>query len=108
MTQKCINLSIEAQIFEDLEVSSFSLLIDGGSGFYWTSYLTVCAKYIGKDSKELKTKLLSLIELGENSTSEALFNEIEKSILKENQIQRNLIALATQIWLDLRLALERN
>ena len=95
LTHKCISSSLKDQIFDELKISPFSLLIDGGSDFYGTSYLTVCVKYIGRDSKQPITKLLSLIELGEKSTGEALFNEIQKTILYENQIQNNFMALAT-------------
>lgn len=96
ITKKCISKSLKEDIVEELKASPFSLLVDGGSDSYGTSYLTVCAKFISRhNSKEPVTKLITVIEMGEESTGEAIYNDIRKSILNDARINKNFMALAT-------------
>ena len=96
ITQHCISASLKEQIFHELTLSPFSLLIDGGSDNYGKSYLTICAKFIvRRNRRDPVTKLLSVIELGTESTGEALFNLIQDSIFRDEAIKTNFVALAT-------------
>jgi len=79
ITKKCIGKTLQETILEDLQQSPFSLMIDKGSDSYGCAFLTVCAKYLQKDNfTQPITRLLSIIELGEKSTAEELYNKIKK------------------------------
>jgi len=59
-------------------------------------FLTVCVKYLQKDNfTNPVTKLLTIIELGEKSTAEELYNKIKSKILTDELIQKNMMAIVT-------------
>ena len=88
-------------VFEEVECFQITL-IDGGSDNYGKSYLTICAKFIvRKNRRDPVTKLLSVIELGTESTGEALFNLIQDSIFRNEAIKANFVAFTTDQGLNM-------
>jgi len=97
ISRDCIGRSLQESILEDLITSPFSLMIDKGSDNYGKAFLTVCVKYLDKNNlKQPLTKLLSIIETGEKTTSEELYKLIKERILTKHElIPKNLMAIAT-------------
>ena len=71
-------------------------MVDKGSDSYGCAFLTVCVKYLQKDNfTNPVTKLLTIIELGEKSTAEELYNKIKSKVLTDELIQKNIMAIVT-------------
>jgi len=96
ISRKCISKSIKEKLFEELKASPISLLVDAGSDYYGTTYLSICVRFLEKNNrKQPGTKLLTIIPLEEDSTGESLFNDIKKTVLKDEILQTNLMAICT-------------
>lgn len=89
--------TIQEKIFCELKDSPYSLAIDEASDHFGTSYLAVTAKYLEPDNmKNPITKLLSIIEMDEDKTGEALFNSLNSIIFsKDPLLEKNFMGIVT-------------
>ena len=87
--------SVKEELFHDLEENLFSLSFDGGSDDFGPSYLCTHVRYIKEG--QYFNRMLSLNEIGNSYTGEALFN-IFMNVFegsKEELLKKNLVGVCT-------------
>src|SRR5690606_17669781 len=78
----CIRLILKEDIFNRIKDLPFSLLLDGATDSYGAKYLGVLVRYINFEDEEIKTHLLSVIELDCSiTTGEVLYEKLKEQVL---------------------------
>jgi len=93
MITHCVRPTLEEVVLEDLKTHKFSLLLDFGNDSIGISHLCILARYY-KDGV-INSGVIKTIEVNESMTGENIFKLVEKNVLNDELISRNLIGFST-------------
>ena len=95
----CICGSLKQKIIDDLKRTPYSLAIDETTDPYGSSYLAICATYLGNSPDghtKLLTRLISVIQLDVSKTGQAIFDKLDEEFFsKDKSLKHNLMGIAT-------------
>ena len=99
IARDCIASDIKEKIRAQMRTSSFSIAVDGGHDKFGKSFLAVSVRYFPQtNSIQPQTKLYGLIEMGESSTGEVLYNKVNELLFSGNDgqlLKKNFIGNCT-------------
>lgn len=96
LVQNCIGKTLKEDIYYCMRKSPFSISVDQSSDIYGKNYLAICVKYLEENEcEEPATKLLSIVQMGESYTGEAIFEKVKAEVLIDKEIEKNIMGVAS-------------
>ena len=87
LVQNCIGKTLKEDIYSCMRKSPFSISVDQSSDIYGKNYLAICVKYLEENKcDEPATKLLSIVQMGDSYTGEAIFEKVKDEVLIDKEI----------------------
>ena len=96
LIQNCIGRTLKEDLYICMRKSPFSISVDQSTDIFGKNYLAICVKFLGENSSEEPfTKLLSVIQMGDSYTGEAIFAKVKAEVLIDKEIEKNFMGLAS-------------
>ena len=96
VVSECIGGTLKQKLLEELKNSPFSIMIDASSDIYKGKYLAILVRYLSNSEYLPVTKLVSIIEIGSESTGEVLYKKISEEFFTENEdLKQNILGICS-------------